>query len=379
MKQLHRQRGFTIATFALFLTALVGMAALAVDVGVLYTARTSAQHAADAAALAGAFTFIEPDKPQPATATNAAIAMAATNKVLGQTVTITAANVVVDTANYKITVTVPRTGDNGITTYFAKVLGVNSADVQTKATAQAWQSGAAASCLKPIFLPNTILSAKDPDAACKSGEVMFSGSGSNYQVTSWGQNQIPTLSPLNIRPMNPADVKKNLAAGQYYSLDFSNRTDPGASTYRCTLGDCLNQCSGVPSPIVCGSSFPIKTGDMVGPTHQGVDDLIGNPPTDTWIAPGEYQTPLGVASTSRALVVAPVWDDCSQTIDSGYKGQAVQIIGFATVFVSGMKGNNVQAYIVGENGCSGAGGSGSGSSSTATGPYGVPVRLVQNP
>jgi Flp pilus assembly protein TadG len=363
----NRQRGFTIATFALLLGGLMAMAALAVDVGVLYTARTSAQHAADAAALAAAFTFVDGTTSQPTAAINSAIAVAAQNKVMGQPVTITADNVNVDLANQRVTVTVPRTGANGIATFFATAMGITSADVQTKATAQAWQSGATSQCLKPIFLPNTVLSsAPDNSTACARGEVLFDPS--TYQLSAWGATHVPTTLPVSIRPTTPS---ASLAPSDFYSLDFGD----GGNTYRCTIGECLYQC-GVTS-ISCGSRLPIETGDMKGPTKQGVKDLIGDP-SDTWIGPGEYQTSVGPATTSRSLVVAPVWDSCdpANKLKPGKQGQTIKIVGFVTAFVAGMRSNDVQAYIVSRTVCSNVGG---GSISTATGPYGIPVRLVQNP
>src|SRR3989442_4644766 len=57
-----KQEGFVLVVVAVVLVALIGFLALAVDVGVLYSARTSAQEVADAAALAGAFTFINEDR-----------------------------------------------------------------------------------------------------------------------------------------------------------------------------------------------------------------------------------------------------------------------------------------------------------------------------
>ena len=62
MNTSKKQEGFVIAVLAIVLLALVGFLALAVDIGVLYSARTSAQGVADAAALAGAFTFINDTK-----------------------------------------------------------------------------------------------------------------------------------------------------------------------------------------------------------------------------------------------------------------------------------------------------------------------------
>lgn len=53
------QRGQTIILVAIALASLVAMAALAIDVVTLYSARSEAQNAADAAALAGAKSFVD--------------------------------------------------------------------------------------------------------------------------------------------------------------------------------------------------------------------------------------------------------------------------------------------------------------------------------
>ena len=222
--------------------------------------------------------------------------------------------------------------------------------------------------MKPIFLPNTILApGNDLTTACNNGQVLFDRG--SFQLSAWANSRVPTTSPVTIRPITPSG---SLLPSQYYSLDFGS----GGSTYRCAIGQCLNQC-GV-AAISCGSSLPVETGALNGPTKQGVDDLIGNPP-DTWIAPGEYGTSAGPATTSRSLVVVPVWDSCNpaNAIKSGKSGQTVKIVGFVTAFVTGMNGNDVQAYIVSRTTCVGAGVS--GVNANATGPYGIPVRLVQNP
>ena len=53
----HRRRGTVVVATAIMMVALLGFAALAVDVGNLYAAKGQLQRAADAAALAGASTF----------------------------------------------------------------------------------------------------------------------------------------------------------------------------------------------------------------------------------------------------------------------------------------------------------------------------------
>jgi Flp pilus assembly protein TadG len=368
----RRQRGMTIPMVALMIVGLLTMAALAIDLGVLYTARTSAQHAADAAALAGAFTFLNPAASEPTDATNAAIAVAAQNHILGQTVTLAAGDIVVDLTNRRVTVTVSRTGANGIGTYFARIVGKNTVDVVTKATAEASKTAGATHCLKPIFIPNTILSTLTPDTtqspnACSAGQLLFDSSGA---VTSFARSMMGTQE--NIRPSNP---QNSLGPSQFYSLDFGS----GANTYRCTLGQCMNDCM-ISGAVTCGSSYPLETGNMVGPTVQGVNDLTGSPP-DQWVALGEYRHADGnIYDTSRSLVVAPVWDDCTQNISPGYHGQMVKVIGFIEMFVDGTSGSNVQAHMVAPIACPKPG---SGSTTTAngdnTGPYSIPVRLIQTP
>ncbi|MCU1305735.1 MAG: helicase/secretion neighborhood TadE-like protein [Acidobacteriaceae bacterium] len=403
--QRRNERGMTIVMVALSILLLMAMAALAVDVGVLYTARTSAQHAADSAALAGAYTFSLTTEPQPDSAQNAAIAMAAKTRVMGTPVTITASDVDVSKADQRVTVRVNRNlGGNPINTFFAGALGISAMGTNAKAVAEAAKSGSASYCVKPIFAANTTFSALPPKSACgaKPPQVIFNSDGT---LTDWVKGLSPSMigQCMETRPTRPQDAKTDLAAGQFYSLDFGS----GANTYRCTWGSCLNQCANVSSTLIqCGKSYPLETGDMVGPTGQGVTNLIGNP-ADLWKAPDQYY-PAGDTSrtvdTSRALAVLPVWDDCSTTITSGTSGQSVPVLGFLKVFVDGQgkfeagclgpltdgngKGNGngnggqsdwVKTHIVSAITCAPPSGGGGGSGTPSTGPFGVPIRLVQVP
>ncbi|MCU1285266.1 MAG: helicase/secretion neighborhood TadE-like protein [Acidobacteriales bacterium] len=411
VRERRGERGVTILLVAICIFALMAMAALAIDVGVLFTARTSAQHAADAAALAGAYTFTLATNAQPASAQNAAIAVAAKNSVMGTPVTIVPADVVVDTALHRVTVTVHRTiAGSPINTFFAGVLGVNKMATEARAVAEAASAGTASRCVKPVFMPNTIFASDATvQAACNAGHKVFNTDGT---VTAWAQAQNPIGKCLETRPTRPADANGTLAPGQYFSLDFGS----GANTYRCSWGSCLNQCNVNTTVIQCGKPYPIKTGDMVGPTGQGVSDLIGSPP-DLWHAVDQYY-PGGDTSkttdTSRSLSIIPIWDDCTppgNTITTGTNGQSVNVLGFLEVFVDGQgafaanclgpansgngngngNGNNgngnggggggqpdwVKTHVVRQISCDAAGGAGAGT--PATGPFGVPIRLVQVP
>jgi Flp pilus assembly protein TadG len=384
MKQdaIRTQRGMTLMVVCLLLIGFLGIAALCIDLGVLYTARTSAQHAADSAALAGAFTFVNsPNASQPAAAQEAAIATAGANKILGQSVSISAGDVSVDTTNRLVKVTVSRTGADGVRTFFGKALGMSLANVQTQATAHASTSAGATRCIKPVYVPNTIFSTLTSDQACNATppQVIFD---SNHNISAWASSANGTLrfsGQCNlIRSTNPSGA---LMPSQFYSLDFGD----GAATYRAVWAQCLNEVSGAtPNIVQCGDSIPIKTGNMVGPTNQGVDDMVGNPP-DVWLGQDpttgifQYQTSSGISDTSKSLATLAVWDSCGHPITPGKHGQAVPVIGFLEVFVDGMSdsctgsasgGSNVRVHTVSGAGCSGTG-------AGATGPFAVPVQLVK--
>src|SRR5438094_4824412 len=107
MNTSKKQEGYVVIVVAALLAALTGFLALAVDIGVLYSARTSAQEVADAAALAGAYTFVnDTQSPQPQTASNNALQVAVNNSILGQAVAAGDVNVSVDVPNRRITVDV---------------------------------------------------------------------------------------------------------------------------------------------------------------------------------------------------------------------------------------------------------------------------------
>jgi len=116
---------------------------------------------------------------------------------------------------------------------------------------------------------------------------------------------------------------------------------------------------------------------MAGPTKQGVDDLVGTPPTDTWNGKvGEYQTPYGLSDTSKNIAVAPVWDTCGTAgfcpAGSFPSGNAtVQIIGFAAFFLDGIQGNDVVAHLINVSSCGASGGDPGGT------VLSIPLRLVR--
>ncbi len=81
------ERGATTIIVLVALVALIAMSSLAIDVGILWAARTQLQNAADAAALAGAMNLIDPDGPTvtASAATDAAVQVCGRNGSIGTT------------------------------------------------------------------------------------------------------------------------------------------------------------------------------------------------------------------------------------------------------------------------------------------------------
>lgn len=377
-----QERGMTLPLVAAFIVVLFAMAALAIDLGIAYTARTSAQHAADAAALAGAWTFMTPGLPQPSSASNAAIQVAAKTEILGQPVAITSSDVTVTPPDLaagvpgRVTVTVPRTGNNAVATFFARAIGWNGISVSAKATAEAGVQGTATACLKPLFIPNTIINTQPASVnPCASPQQTLFDNNNNLTPYAVQVLNSPTRQLYTIRPTSPQGA---LVPSQYFSVDYGS----GASTYRCTLSGCLNNC-GVSNPTqYCGGTLNTETGNMVGPTYQGVNSLIGDPPLYQWQGLGDYldtQTNQ-VMDIAPNVVVTPVWNNCTSTIHSG--AQSFTVAGFAQLFIANVdSAGDIEAYLINASPCApnGGNGNGNGNPGEASGPLGIPIRLIQAP
>ena len=156
MNELRNERGAVLALVALLLIVFLGMAALAVDLGLLYVARGEAQRAADAAAHAGAGYFLLASEDEEG-ARDAAVATAARNEVRGQSVEIDReADIDVEMGGVRLVrVRVRRSDEWGgpIRMMFAGILGQGFVNVNAEAAAEVWTAGMA-QCPMPIALPD---------------------------------------------------------------------------------------------------------------------------------------------------------------------------------------------------------------------------------
>jgi Flp pilus assembly protein TadG len=146
------ERGVTLVVMALMLSLALGMSALAIDYGMIKSAKAEAQRAMDAAALAGASAFLitDPDADIVGIARQRAKEYAAKHTVH---------RVVVDTAT--VTVNVDPAADTVGASYntppiglwFARRFGTDSMGLSAHATARAVDAGIS-TCLMPVALPD---------------------------------------------------------------------------------------------------------------------------------------------------------------------------------------------------------------------------------
>ncbi|HSR67199.1 MAG TPA: Tad domain-containing protein [Acidobacteriota bacterium] len=379
------QEGYVVVVVALVLVALIGFVALAVDAGVFYSTRTTAQRIADASAVAGAFTFvINPADEQPAQAEAVARNLALDQDIRGIAIQDAEIGVSVNTATRQVTVTIDRTE----TSIFGSVLGIMDADIGVTATAEASEFAGGANCVKPWIVPNTVLLPEGSDICDVCPGADFNPALAdqllinNGVVTQHAKDNFGVLKL--VRPTQPA---KALEPGLFYSIQLG--AGPGGDNYREAIGTCsLNG-------IYCGACYDVEPGNMVGPTKQGVADLIGEEP-DTFNESNFCYDP-GCRDTSRSLVVAPIWDVCNAPDPGGCPGTSfcpgaklgekganvtLRVAGFALLFVEGVQGDGVEARVINVTPCTADSGDGGGGpvgddGNPQIGPFAVPVRLVQ--
>jgi Flp pilus assembly protein TadG len=300
------EQGVIITLVAVFMLGVVGaMAALSIDVVTIYTARSEAQLAADAAALAGARVLANSGMTSSSTSTvggNAvplAIAVAtqvaanslvggrnlnpgASPCVAGQEICVNIPQGSVDfVANPQVTVTVQRTD---LPTFFARIWGTTQIKVAAKATAEAYNPSSlvgtpagpplpvAPACVKPWLLPNL-------DPTSSTGGLIFNqatGAISNPALLGWETppGGGPTAIRLRTDCAPPGSANCNPATTpptkwRYYP----GTTDPAGSFPAPNPSSC-NGCGGfssyqlsvagcVQTPIACNSTVNIdQLGDV---------------------------------------------------------------------------------------------------------------------
>jgi len=366
------ERGFSLIMVAVSLVAFLGASMLAIDVGQLMTARTQAQNAADAGALAGATALnfnSYTDHSSSGPAVSSAIDAAQANLVISGRPSITPADVTFPTDPVTgdsdlVQVTVYRNADRGnpISTLIAGFFGMPTVGVTATATAAARPANAE-SCILPWTVPDKWIEKQCPPEKCDVAGNTWDPDDTFDINAPQGNHQnagAPLANPdvylppgqsgatgysdgevglkLVLKPSSQSEVTPSF----YNAWDIGGVT--GASAYRDNIAGCN------PASIAMGQVMVPETGNMVGATRQGTSDLIASDPNAYWdsqchCVKGSDTSRYKVSPRIRPL---PLYDPVAYANDqhSGKSQPTLQIVNFLGVFVDSVDNQGaVTAYV----------------------------------
>lgn len=429
------ERGQTLILVALSLVSLLAMAALAIDVVSLYAARSEAQRAADAAALAGARAFVDSG-----VMTNSGLQSTATDMANGYARGMRAENLVagavpdlVGTPDFHIrndntinnptyTVTITRTD---LPLFFARIWGLRSTSVSATATAEAYNpSGSdtpvALASVKPWLVANC-----DPDGTgvCpgyfvdKNTGKIASGASFIGQIVQLnriitgpatghgGQLDFYAIS-IPTTPTAPSCPAANPTSCNYgVGSDDYRDNIACASQYKFSCGQTIGPGTNPPSPAIGVENLVTSA----SPTREGTRCLIHAASNDPDVGQDVFLTPLtppfvmtgGSQNPNSSLVEQPVKDSDSVVTVPLYDGSSLcgtssggscdspanaQVIGFLQLGIQQTlpeppTGPQVQAVVLNAIGCTpnavSAFPSSLNNAVSGGGNSAIPVRLIQ--
>jgi hypothetical protein len=367
----HNENGGTLVLVALSMFLLLGIAALAVDMAAAFAWRAEAQKIADASALAGGSAFLDvPTEVVEQPASDRAYEYALRHSIKGEAIDSSEVTVQVSPADLRVRVWINRPD---MPVWFARILGFDGVDIGAMAAAQALDAGAAR-CLKPIAVPDAWDDADDDtndNNLWDVGEAWDFGSdpGDRYQrfngsddpdatnATGYGSElRGPDADwgrPLQLKAQDP-NSEFNMEPGIFFPWRLppdpnqgecaqgggGGATEAGAATYRNNICTC-NQ-----SQINLFEPYDLQPGNMVGPTFQGIGELIDSDPTAYWeqaanggrggVARPNADSPTGWedVGTASPRVVKMALFDPTQITGSGM--QSIEFNNFALMFIEDM-------------------------------------------
>lgn len=272
----HDERGAAAVLMVVVTFAMLGVAAVTIDVTRLMALRAELQTAVDAAALAGALELAGGGGDA---SRDTALAYAKRNTAENDSVRVEPEAVVFGVWNpiaRRFTALPDAVGANAIDvrtrkevgSYFGWVLSFLHISAAAAATAWAASPVAESDCVKPWAIPeelldennNGIVEEWEVDLAVDTQREFVLKGGAGGQAPDFSDTGIPSFFyPVVLPPFYDA------SSGEYRDLSG----EAGADEYREAIGTCD------PNPIGVGDSLLVEPGNMPGPTVQGATALCG--------------------------------------------------------------------------------------------------------
>lgn len=345
------ERGMSFVFIGMGFVSFLAATTLAIDVGMMMTARNQAQNAADAGALAGAVGLVYnsyTDRSTGGPAVRGAINAARGNEVMREAVSVEPSDVTFHNdesgQSNRVRVQVYRNTERGnpLSMLMGRMFGVSTANVTAVATAEVAPTNAA-SCILPFTIPDKWVEKQTPEW---DPSDTFDAFPSKPSVPA--DKYVPADKPnaTGFRIANDvgtqltlkAGTGNNIAPSMYFALALPGNS--GGSDYEWAIPNCNT------SVIHWGDLLVQEPGNMVGPTAHGIRDLIALDPGAYWDST-ERKVKGSAYGTSPRVKLVPLFDPMywnegkmnGRTADL----KAANFLGF---FVEGLQGNDVKGRIV---------------------------------
>ena len=350
------EAGMSYVFIGLGLMAFLSASMLAIDVGMLMTARNQAQNSADAGALAGATALLYDnynDRSPSGPAVTSAIAAATGNQVMAKSVSVLPEDVTFPLdpsgANNRVKVTVRRTASRGnpVSTLIAQYFGVANADIGATATAEISQANAM-TCVKPFTIPDKWREMQSPpwteddtyDAYDNKGRPL-ANPDIYIPATQAGYTGYNQEANRGARLVIRAATGNNITVSFYYSLAMGKPVITGGDEYRWNIANCNTTIYHYGDPLTQ------EPGAMEGPTIQGADDLIARDPGAYWDTSTNKVMGSAFGTKSPRVFPIPLYDPI--VYDSGTRnGRSADLVtaNWIGFFLESTQGNGIWGRII---------------------------------
>ena len=339
------ETGMSMVFVSVGFMAFFAATTLAIDVGLMMSARAQAQNSADAGALAGATAFVYndfDDRTVSGPAVQSAINTALRNKVLGGDVEILPADVTFPIGSGgqydRVQVWVRR---NSIPTLIGGIFDVPFFDITATATAEAAPANAM-TCVKPFTIPDKWIENNNPPWTIDSTFDRYDNKGNviaNADVyippsatyKTWTQDDAGTIFYLR------AGTGNNIEPTFYYSWKMPGAI--GGSYYEDNIANCN------PTVIPVGVQMIQEPGAMEGPTIHGMEVLMAKDPDAYW--DNDLKRVISEFGQSPRVFPIPLYDpDVYQ--NGKQNGRTADLVSrnWLGFFVEDLTGNQVKGRIV---------------------------------
>ena len=350
--RLRDERGMTLVMVATGMVAFLSATMLAVDVGMLMVARTEAQSAADAGALAGAVAlgfddYDDRSATGPAVTNAIAASTSGENGVMNANVSVLAEDVTFPIVS-QVRVRVQRSSMRGnpLTTFIAPMFGIDTVNIGAEATAEVMPADAM-TCVKPFTIPDKWIENQTPPWDPSDTFDLYDKKGNLLpDADVYIPRGQPGYTGYSAEPAPEGDrgALVTLKAGQgtqitpsiYFPYSMGGVT--GSDEYRKNIAEC-NTLMMRP-----GDRLLAEPGNQSGPTRQGMEDLIAKDPNAYWDTIN--QKPVSTMHPSPRVVAIPLFDpvfyETGKTEGRNADFKAVNYMGF---FIEEMNGNDVKGRV----------------------------------